>query len=45
MKLLMKIVKIWIKWNWCFRHALGNARNRGGCNVIRYIWTFDENRR
>ena len=26
----MKIVKIWIKRNRCFRHALGNARHRLG---------------
>jgi len=30
MKLLMKIVKILIKRNWCFGHALGDARHRGG---------------
>ena len=25
----MKIVKIWIKRNWCYGHSLGNARHRG----------------
>ena len=30
MKLFMKIVKILIKRNSCYGHALGNARYRGG---------------
>jgi len=41
MKLFMKIVKIWIKWNWCFGHASGDARHRGGRSTSLFLYQIN----
>ena len=43
LKLLIKIVKTCIKQNGCFRHALGNARHRGGANSdLDGVWVHND---